>query len=344
VQQKLIPAYAAAILTLAAGCGDQKTSINHHHDDSLSRGGSAADSASGRDGHYHESQDALPGQRTTTHMSFVATPSRIEAGRQTTWKLTIIDDSTGRPVEKFATGHEKLMHLIVVSNDLAWFNHLHPEYLGNGEFTVTTTLPHPGTYKLYADYTPDGRNQEVPQQEITTDGASPAVPSAPVPDTIGERGWMTRKVTSHPEGDPETAPGPSYEVAMMPMPMELVAGQDAMLHFQVRDGSAKPINDLEPYLGAMGHAVILSSDTRVYLHAHPMEGGTESMSHEGMKHDMGAMGSSAGKSSAAPSSGGPDVIFHTNFPTPGLYKVWGQFQHRGKIITAPFVVSVAPRS
>jgi hypothetical protein len=91
----------------------------------------------------------------------------------------------------------------------------------------------------------------------------------------------------------------------------------------------------------MGHAVILSGDTRIYLHAHPMEGGTESMSHEGMKHDMPSKGGSTGKIDAAPKTGGPDVVFHTNFPTPGLYKVWGQFQHRGKIITAPFVVSVA---
>jgi hypothetical protein len=155
---------------------------------------------------------------------------------------------------------------------------------------------------------------------------------------------MTRTVASHPEGDPAAAPGPTYEVAMMPMPMRLVAGHDAMLHFQVRDGSGKPLTDLQPYLGAMGHAVILSSDTRIYLHAHPMEGGTESMNHEGMKHDMPGMESSTGKSDAPPASGGPDVIFHTNFPTPGLYKVWGQFQHRGKIITAPFVVSVAPGS
>ena len=33
-------------------------------------------------------------------------------------------------------------------------------------------------------------------------------------------------------------------------------------------------------------------------------------------------------------SGGPDVMFHTNFPEPGLYKAWGQFKHRGQIITA----------
>ena len=46
------------------------------------------------------------------------------------------------------------------------------------------------------------------------------------------------------------------------------------------------------------------------------------------------------KSVAPPKSGGPDVMFHTNFPKAGLYKTWGQFMHKGKIITAAFVVNV----
>ena len=43
---------------------------------------------------------------------------------------------------------------------------------------------------------------------------------------------------------------------------------------------------------------------------------------------------------AAVSSGGPDVIFHTEFPRPGVYKAWGQFQHKGKIVIAPFIINV----
>jgi hypothetical protein len=43
---------------------------------------------------------------------------------------------------------------------------------------------------------------------------------------------------------------------------------------------------------------------------------------------------------AMPKSGGPDVVFRVNFPKDGLYKVWGEFMHKGKIITAPFVVEV----
>jgi len=56
---------------------------------------------------------------------------------------------------------------------------------------------------------------------------------------------------------------------------------------------------------------------------------------------MGKMDMSKMDDTPAPKSGGPDVIFHTNFPKAGVYKAWGQFMHKGKIITAAFVVNVA---
>jgi hypothetical protein len=39
--------------------------------------------------------------------------------------------------------------------------------------------------------------------------------------------------------------------------------------------------------------------------------------------------------------GGPHISFRTGFPKPGLYKVWGQFQHKGKVIMANFILEVA---
>jgi hypothetical protein len=265
----------------------------------------------------------------------------LPVGSPATWTLKIVDEATGKPVEKFATVHEKLLHLIIVATDLSWFNHIHPEYKGNGEFVVTTTLPREGSYKLYADYTPEGKSQEVPQQEIATSGAQPTPTMVlPVVDTLGDDGWMVKHVTSAPEGLPNQRGGAEYEVALMPMPGKIVAGKDVMLHFQVRDRSGKPINNLEPYLGALGHAVILSSDTKIYLHTHPMEGEMEGMDHGAMNHKPAGGDTAKGEKHAAPKSGGPDVMFHTNFPEAGLYKAWGQFQHKGKIVAASFVLKV----
>ena len=39
---------------------------------------------------------------------------------------------------------------------------------------------------------------------------------------------------------------------------------------------------------------------------------------------------------------GPDINFGVVFPAAGFYKVWIQVQRAGRVITAPFVVSVQP--
>ena len=286
----------------------------------------------------------MPGmmaRTSTTKLAFSSQPSAILVGQPVTWNLQISDAKSGDAVNDFEVEMTKKMHLIVVKNDLSWFNHVHPEFQGGGKFTVTTALPSAGTYKIYADYTVKGVGQEVPQFEFATAGQT-VMPAKVliVPDKM-QGPWLINKFNAHPESEPDTKGGAVYEVALMPMPMPIVAGKDTMLHFQVRYAKGTPVKDLQPYLGAMGHCVILSSDTNSYLHSHPMS--------EGADHDMSKMNMEGGMKmdgmkmdAPAPKSGGPDVMFHTNFPHAGLYKVWGQFQHKGKIITANYVVNVAP--
>ena len=269
----------------------------------------------------------------------------------------------------------KKMHLIVVKNDLSWFNHIHPQFKGDGKFVVTTALPTAGTYKIYADYTVKGVGQEIPQFEFATTGQTVKPAGVTLVPDKPQGMWLVGKFNSHPEGEPEITDGKPYQVALMPMPTPIVAGQDVMLHFQIRDDKGVPVKDLQSYLGAMGHCVILSNDTNLYLHSHPLGadgkmagmdmGGMKGMDHSmgGVKMDgdkmgdmkmgdgkMGGMKMDAPKSADAktgavkldkPMSGGADVMFHTNFPKAGLYKVWGQFQHKDRIITAAFVVDVA---
>ena len=286
----------------------------------------------------------MPGmmaRTSTTKLAFSSNPGAIPVGRPVTWTLQISDAKSGDAVNDFEVEMTKKMHLIVVKNDLSWFNHVHPQFQGDGKFTVTTQLPSAGTYKIYADYTVKGVGQEVPQFEFATAGETVTPAKVSISPDKMQGMWLKNTFNAHPESEPDTKGGAVYQVALMPMPMPIVAGQDTMLHFQVSDSKGKPVKDLQQYLGAMGHCVILSSDTNSYLHSHPMSGGMESM--KGMDHSMGGMKMGAmDRDAPAPKSGGPDVIFHTNFPKAGLYKVWGQFQHGGKIITANYVVNVAP--
>ncbi len=292
-----------------------------------------------------------------TKLAFSSAPAAIPVGKPATWTLQITDAKSGDNINDFEIEMTKKMHLIVVKNDLSWFNHIHPEFKGDGKFVVTTALPTAGTYKLYADYTVKGIGQEIPQFEFATAGETVKAANVTLTPDKPQGMWLVNKFNSHPEGEPEETGGKPYEVALMPMPSPIVAGQDTMLHFQIRNDKGVPVKDLQPYLGAMGHCVILSNDTNLYLHSHPMgadgkmAGMDHSMGDMKMGDDkMGDMKMDAPKSADAktgaikldkPMSGGPDVMFHTNFPKAGLYKVWGQFQHQNRIITAAFVVDVA---
>ena len=300
-----------------AACGEKTETEDHVHEN---------DSAHGDDHAHGKGEHADHESAQTTRIEFAAEPAAIPVGKPATWTIKVVDAKTGKPVGDFDLAHEKLMHLIVVSADLSWFNHIHPRHEGNGVFTVETTLPTSGTYRLYADYVPKGKSQEVLQHEFATEGGQPSPTMIlPVPDSLNGDGLFAKTVGSNPEGSPDQTEG-SYHVTLQPMPKELKAGKDMMLHFRVNDDAGKPV-ELEPYLGAMGHVVIISSDGKEFLHAHPTEGGAEGGEHA--EH-------------GAPSTGdaGTEVVFHTKFPEPGFYKVWGQFQKGGRIITAPFVLRI----
>lgn len=289
-------------------------------------------------------------------------PTALVPNKMATWTLRVLDKKSAQPVKDFQVEMTKLMHLIVVKSDLSWFNHIHPTYQGNGIFTVSAMVPRAGSYKLYADYTPKNGTQEVPQYTFNVGAASSTSPSF-VADKPDIKGWMTRTVVSHLESQPDGISGATYQVALMPMPTKLVSGQDVMLHFQVRDAKGRVVKDLQPYLGTMGHMVVLSGDTNIYLHAHPMGSDMKGMDMGGM--DMKGMKMSFSGSQpklqstlmssattakqsfrlvdeeSKPAKSSSDVMFHTNFPKAGIYKAWGQFRHGNKIITAPFMLDVA---
>jgi hypothetical protein len=308
-----------------AGCGDGAHSNHAGHDSAGAHGDHAKHMTPASVGGADERT------ATTTRIELSTAPRELPSGTNATWTLQVLDAATGQPVAQFDTVHDKLMHLIVVAGDQSWFNHIHPTYEGDGRFVVETALPKAGSYVFFADYAPTGRAPEVYRHEFTTTGQTLEIEAtSPAPDTVGAGGWIVRTVNAHEEGLPEAVSSEQYQIALMPMPSKLVAGKDAMLHFQVRDANGKEITDLQPYLGALGHAVILSSDSRTYLHTHPTDGA-------GHDHDGGA---SDAHQHAEPKGGGPDVVFHTKFPAAGLYKVWGQFMHRGRIVTASFVVNV----
>ena len=96
---------------------------------------------------------------------------------------------------------------------------------------------------------------------------------------------------------------------------QLVPGRRALVTCHVTDAATgKPVTDLQPYLGARGHLLIVSDDLTQYVHSHPAADDPERL----------------------PS----DVVFDVIFPQPGAYKLWAQFQRHDRVTTVAFTVDV----
>ncbi|MBI4879857.1 MAG: hypothetical protein HY812_09405 [Planctomycetes bacterium] len=238
-------------------------------------------------------------KHTTDKYSVDVQPSggAITAGKSATLKLAL-KDPTGALVTKLETVHERILHLLVVSRDLSWYAHEHPVVQPDGTFTLTVTFPQGGDYVLYHDFSPPGVGQQVVQAPLKVDGSAPA-PVALEVDAAAPKAIDGYMIALDTGGEVKTG------------------GETHMAYTITRDG--KPVTDLQPYLGAMGHLVIISQDLESFVHSHPHE--------EGAEHAGGG-------------EGGPRVDFEAHFQRPGLYKGWAQFQHSGKVITAPFTFEV----
>jgi hypothetical protein len=244
------------------------------------------DTSESKHGHAAHGQDETGGT-----LMVRPDPARPEAGKRTTLNL-MVHGPGGAMVKDFAVVHEQKVHLIVVRDALDHFAHLHPDVDAGGNLTVSYTFPTGGTYLLFADYQPAGGGPTYARGEAKVQGDAPPAPAL-VPNVPG-------KVT----GD-----GLAAEV----MVSGARPGGEATVAFELTDEGGKPVANLQPYMGAMGHLVVLSADGKEYVHAHPMEGKTEK----------------AGR-----------VAFMVHFTKSGKYKGWGQFKRAGKVAVVPFVAEV----
>jgi hypothetical protein len=249
--------------------------------------------------HQPESHHQEPGNQYKVNLHFDSIAP--EAGGKTMLTISVAEKS-GTPVRDFELVHDKLMHLIIVGQDLSYFAHIHPTLVGtDGNFTISHMFPESGAYKLWVDFKPKGGKQTIVTFIAIVKGLPIHKPVMPVYDGVYMKESSDR----------------NYRISLKLSQEKILAKRDTDIVFTISDASGNPITDLEPLMGAGGHSVIISSDIQEFLHVHPA---TE------VEPDW---------------KGGPHISFRTSFPKPGLYKTWGQFQHKGKIITADFVLKVA---
>ena len=216
------------------------------------------------------------------------------------YSFTLVDDQ-GLVLKDLQTEHEKLLHLIVARKDLGEFQHVHPDFsTSTGVFTLSNLkFPSAGDYRIFADFTPTNA-------QIGTDGM-------PLPVIAYQDVTVRGAYAPQPLGTVDTIKNvDGYTVSLTTNPQKLVSGTDMLSFAIVQNG--KQVTDLEDYLGALGHSVVLKENTLDYIHTHAQE---------------------------APSSKQNGIItFHVEFPSAGNYKVFLQFKRGGAVETVSFVVPV----
>jgi Heavy metal binding domain len=237
-----------------------------------------------------------------------STPRVVKPGQPTQFRFSVHHPLTGAQARDFAIMHDKLFHLFIVSRDMEEFAHIHPERQPDGSFTITHTFPKPGHYVLYSDFLAMGGGAQVVTTPIVTAGVDTDIIAAQArlkPDPP----WV------------RVADGVKVEI--LNQQSAFLGGEEIDLVFRFTSATTEaPITDLQRYLGAWGHLLILSEDMTEYVHAHPRE--------------------ETQPDPSAPPTGGPEVIFDALLPKPGRYRAWLQFQRNEKLTTVSFTFA-APR-
>lgn len=233
------------------------------------------------------------------------------AGRPVDLTFAIRYADTKKLVQDFETIHERLFHLILVSDDLSWFEHQHPVRGEDGLFRKTWTFPRPGRYTLYADFTPaDGDNQVKPLPLLVGGGEERTYPLTPDTKRVKQVG--------------------DYRIELAVRPGTLTMEKPAILTYTVKDRKGRPLRNMQPFIGAPGHLLAISSDRKEVVHTHAITGsGGHSMEADAIR-----------VTPAMATEKGPAFSFKLTTPTGGLYKVWAQFMHRNRVITVPFTFLV----
>jgi hypothetical protein len=234
-------------------------------------------------------------------VDLVSKPGKPKAGEEAALEIRI--RHRDRPKETFSTFevvHEKLMHLLIVRDDLGSFSHEHPGASPDGAFRLRYNFPTAGDYHLFVDIAPRGAGSQVLMAKLRVQGKGP-----PRYDLARAERSLTKK-TADMQIKLDTSAG-------------LPARKTTGIVFRLRDTAGKPITDLQPYLGAMGHLILIHQDAVTFVHSHPDE------RIDGVGRDG-------------------NIPFLVRFPKPGLYRGWSQFQRNGAVHTTDFIVEASEGS
>jgi len=238
-------------------------------------------------------------------------PQRFAPGRPQQLSFTIRQPS-GAALTSFrrGPGPHTGVHLIIVRSDLGTIVHKHPPIGPDGRISETVTLPTPGRYRLVVDAYPATsgpfRNFQL-FRWLTVSGKPVSQPLPPFRPTVTVDG---------------------YRLTLQHVP-KLKAISPAFLNLTITRPDGRPAA-LTPWFGALAHAIFFRSGSLDYFHTHVCA--------PGMTGCTSVLGTTrvTGRVTQA-----GHLRVGVLLPVGGTWRLFLQCKVDGRVLTAPFTLSVA---
>ena len=235
-------------------------------------------------------------------------PSNVAEPGMTTLHFAVRTPD-GKILTHFRTGAgpHTGVHLIIVRDDLSTIVHKHPPIPASGRLALPVDLSRAGRYHVLVDVYPASgalRNFQLTHelQVGTGDVKEPLPPYAPV----------------------VRAGGLTFRVAKLP---GLRLAEPASMIVNVTDAAGKPVT-FKPFYGALAHAIFFRQGSLDYFHSHICGNDPACTSGFGTPATTGH--------STKPGRMELGVLL----PATGVWRLFLQVVHGGKLITAPFTLRV----
>lgn len=234
-----------AVLLAACGSGDDSPMPGMSHQHGKSSASASADPSMGHGMDGMADGDGLAAQQDGYRLKPAA--MRLPAGEPAAYRFAITGPD-GKPVTDFAVDQTKRLHFYAVRTDLTGFRHLHPTMAADGTWTADLGKLKPGSWRLFASFTPDtgaGRGKDfVLSTTATVPGAAQA------------------------QALPKAAKSTTVDGYTVSVRGELMAGMAHPFTVAVsKDG--KPVTDLQPYLDSYAHLTAFHAGDQAFAHLHP---------------------------------------------------------------------------
>jgi hypothetical protein len=253
---------------------------------------------------------------------FRTEPAEVRPGEKVRLLCTFLRPDSDEIIKDFEIVHTKRLHLFIVSQDLEFFEHIHPAMRPDGTWIIETAVPKPGYYEVLCDFMPTGGTGQFLTAPLVTAGY------------VGDLAEDGARLVADKDFRKNVA---DLTVSVTFDPPQPASCQYTHLNFYLTDTrTGLPVTDLQTYLGQFSHMLLLSEDLRCYVHSHPINLVVEQEDLAGIPEyiippdaDLETL------------RGGPRVSFDALMPKSGLFRAWAQFQRNNQVRTVHFTFNVA---